>query len=58
MRFLYSLLVIVPVVVVPVTWVVGSQPMSLVLIFCELAALVGAVVISVDARTNWLERAE
>ena len=47
MRFLYSLLVIVPVVIVPVTWVVGSQPMSLVLSSCELAGRGG-----VDRRSS------
>lgn len=54
-------LFVAPVLVL-VSQFVGPQPMSLVFNSYELAALVGAVLItvliSVDGRTNWLEGAE
>lgn len=54
-------LFVAPVLVL-VSQFVGPQPMSLVFNSYELAALIGAVLItvliSVDGRTNWLEGAE
>lgn len=54
-------LFVAPVLVL-VSQFVGPQPMSLVFNSYELAALVGAVLItvliSIDGRTNWLEGAE